>query len=164
MAVVDNEPITVTYKVAGNLVTVREDGYAPISYAKAVVTTEAGTKVAEFAIENAETKTGTVAFEFEMAPGTYNLTVIKNGYLEETVTFTVAEEDVELADIEPVAGDIRGNEADAQGDGEINLADFVRVLRGFEYDELGNHVDINEDGLVNVTDLGYVKANFGAKK
>ena len=123
-----------------------------------------GTKVAEFDIENADTTTGTVAFEFEMAPGTYNITVIKNGYLETTAMFTVAEEDVELADIEPVAGDIRGNETDAQGDGEINLADFVRVLRGFEYDELASHVDINEDGSVNVTDLGFVKANFGAKK
>ena len=163
MAVVDEEPITVTYKVTGNLVTVREDGNAPISYAKAIVTTENGTKVAEFDIENADTKVGTVAFEFEMAPGTYNITVIKNGYLETTAMFTVAEEDVELADIEPVAGDIRGNETDAQGDGEINLADFVRVLRGFEYDELASHVDINEDGSVNVTDLGFVKANFGRK-
>ncbi len=162
--VVDSEPITVTYNVTGNLVTVREDGNAPISYAKAIVTTENGTKVAEFAIENADTKTGTVAFEFEMAPGSYKITVIKNGYLEATTSFVVADEDLDIGDIEPVAGDIRGNVADAQGDGVIDLADFVRIVRGFEFAEMAAHVDINEDGNVNVTDLGYVKANFGLTK
>ncbi len=164
MDVVDLEPVTVTYKVNGSLVTVREDGKSPVSYAKAIVTTENGTKVAEFAIENAETATGTVAFSFETAPGTYNLTVVKNGYLEETISFNVTDGDLDIGEITPVPGDIRGNEADAQGDGKIDLADFVRVLRGFEYTELASHVDINEDGSVNVTDLGYVKSNYGETK
>lgn len=163
--IVDAEPITVTYKVTGNLVTVREDGNTPISYAKATVTTENGTKVAEFAIENAETKTGTTAFEFEMAPGTYNITVVKNGYLETTTSFVVTDGDLDIGNIEPLAGDIRSNAEDAQGDGKIDLADFVRVIRGFEYEEdLKSHVDINEDGFVTVDDLGFVKANFNAVK
>jgi len=165
MDVVDLEPITVTYKASAELVTVRAGGDAPVSYAKAIVTTENGTKVAEFAIENAETATGTVAFSFETAPGAYNLTVVKNGYLEETISFNVTDGDLDIGEITPVPGDIRGNEADAQGDGKIDLADFVRVIRGFEYEEeLKAHVDINEDGSVNVTDLGYVKANFNAVK
>jgi len=164
MDVVDLEPITVIYKASAELVTVRADGDAPVSYAKAIVTTENGTKVAEFAIENAETATGTVAFSFETAPGAYNLTVVKNGYLEETISFNVTDGDLDIGEITPVPGDIRGNEADAQGDGKIDLADFVRVLRGFEYTELASHVDINEDGSVNVTDLGYVKSNYGETK
>ncbi|MBR5308856.1 MAG: InlB B-repeat-containing protein [Clostridia bacterium] len=164
LAVVDAEPITVTYEVTASLVTERADGDAPVSFAKAIITTATGSKVAEFAIEDEATATGTVEFTFEMAPGTFNLTVIKNGYLETTVEFTVAEEDLDLGDIAPVAGDIRGNEADAQGDGVIDLADFVRVLRGFEFEELASHVDINEDGVVNVTDLGFVKANFAQTK
>ncbi|MBR5308855.1 MAG: InlB B-repeat-containing protein [Clostridia bacterium] len=164
MNVVDNEPITVTYVVSGKLVTTRDDGDAPVSFAKAVIATANGTKVTEFAIEDADTDMGTVEFEFECAPGVYTITVIKNGYLEEITEFTVAEGDLDIGEIAPLPGDIRGNAADEQGDGEISLADFVRVLRGFEYEELAAHVDINEDGIVNVTDLGFVKANFGLTK
>ena len=69
-----------------------------------------------------------------------------------------------IGEIAPTAGDIRGKTTDAQGDGVIDLADFVRILRGFEAAELAAHVDINEDGAVNVTDLGYVKASFGKTK
>ncbi len=163
MDIVDLEPVTVTYAVTGTLVTVREDGKAPVAPAKAVVTNAGGAKVAEFAIEDASTAVGKVGFEFECAPGTYKLSVIKNGYLEETVEFTV-EGDMNIGEIAPTAGDIRGKTTDAQGDGVIDLADFVRILRGFEAAELAAHVDINEDGAVNVTDLGYVKASFGKTK
>ena len=45
-----------------------------------------------------------------------------------------------------------------------SLDDFVRIIRGFaseSSDKLKNAVDINEDGNINVTDLGYVKSNLG---
>ena len=51
------------------------------------------------------------------------------------------------------------------GEGEVTLADFVRVVRGFDAeatDEYKAVVDINEDGVVNVTDISIVKANYGA--
>ena len=67
-----------------------------------------------------------------------------------------------IADAQPPVKDHAQN-ADEQGDGEISLADFVRVLRGFDTtatEEYRNVVDINEDGVVNVIDLGFVKANI----
>ena len=38
------------------------------------------------------------------------------------------------------------------------------MLRGLSESadaKVKNAVDINEDGIVNVTDLGYIKSNFG---
>ena len=63
-----------------------------------------------------------------------------------------------------VSGDIKENFDDECGDGVIDIDDFVRVLRGFATgasSDVKKAVDINEDGSVNVSDLGYIKANFG---
>lgn len=159
----DNEPITVTYKISGNYVTVREDGKAPVAFAKAVIKSENQTTIKSFNIESESTATGTVPFEFELSPGAYTVTFIKNGYLEETIAFTVANSDLELGNIHPIAGDIKGSDNAEQGDGTIDLADFARILRAFANKSLETACDVNEDGVVNVTDLGFVQANYGKK-
>ena len=98
---------------------------------------------------------------------------MKNGYAgSEVKEITIA--DGMTLETTIFGGDIKesfeGNDADAVdmydfGEGEVTLADFVRVVRGFDAeatDEYKAVVDINEDGIVNVTDISIVKANYGA--
>ena len=49
----------------------------------------------------------------------------------------------------------------------IDLDDFIRVLRGFgenANEDVADAVDLNEDGVVTVSDLAIVKANYGFGK
>ena len=69
-----------------------------------------------------------------------------------------------MDEIKLIPGDIKGSFEDECGDGIIDVDDFTRVLRGFAKDataQLKAAVDINEDGSINVSDIGYIKANFG---
>ncbi len=161
----DEEPITVIYTVSGNIVTVRADGDTPCCFAKIKIT-KGDVSIATIDVENEETATGIVPFSFTLGEGTFTLTVVKNGYLEYSTEITV-DDDLEIDDIELIAGDIRSNTADEQGDGIIDLADFIRVTRGFDTEnasELVEHVDINEDGVITVADLAFVKSNYGLTK
>jgi len=103
---------------------------------------------------------------------TYNFTVVKNGYTgSEEIEWTLVE--TQNFETTLLGGDIKesftGDDENAVdigdfGDGDVTLADFVRVVRAFDTeatDEYKAVVDINEDGDVNVTDLAIVKANFG---
>ena len=164
--------------VKGTVVmTAREDGTAPIAsnYATLYWRHKGANTWNNVVIEDADTDTSVVEYTLSDVPADTEIEVYveKNGYLTGKATFTFeakTEEETEekperTADaIELVAGDIKGNADDACGDGKINIADFVRVLRGFDEDvtaEYVTYVDINEDGEANVTDLGFVKANFG---
>ena len=89
--------------------------------------------------------------------------VAKNGYVTalEEVTVSAAGNVVEIT---VLGGDIKESTTAICGDGTVDLSDFIRVVRAFDSaatDEYKSTVDINEDGAVNVTDLGIVKANFG---
>lgn len=91
--------------------------------------------------------------------------VHKNGYMAVDVfgDDAITAEDGLVINITLLAGDIKGNTEDCCGDGEITLADFVRVVRAFDEtarDEYRALVDINEDGAVTVADLAIIKANF----
>ncbi len=103
---------------------------------------------------------------------TYTFTVVKNGYTgSETKEITI--EDGMVLETTILGGDIKesftGQDANAVdlsdfGDGDVTLADFVRVVRAFDEnstEEFKAVVDINEDGAINVTDIGIVKANYG---
>ncbi|MBR5307208.1 MAG: InlB B-repeat-containing protein [Clostridia bacterium] len=124
-------------------------------------------------IEDADTDTAIVEFTLEDVPADteIEIRIVKNGYLESISLYTF-DEPAEGEEEKPerdagtiglVPGDIKGDFADDCGDGTINIADFVRVLRGFDTtatEEYRNVVDINEDDVVNVIDLGFVKANI----
>ena len=72
--------------------------------------------------------------------------------------------DTAISAITLLPGDIKGSVNDTVGDGEVDLSDFVRVVRGFDEaasESYRRTVDINEDGAVSVTDLGFIKASFG---
>lgn len=103
---------------------------------------------------------------------TYTFTVVKNGYTgSEMKEITI--EDGMVLETTILGGDIKesftGEDANAVdisdfGDGDVTLADFVRVVRAFDEnasEEFKAVVDINEDGAINVTDIGIVKANYG---
>ena len=93
---------------------------------------------------------------------TLTIKVEKNGYLtaEAEVKVSAAGNTVEIT---TVAGDIKESTEAICGNGEIELSDFIRVVRAFDEsatDAYKTTVDLDENGAVNVTDLGIVKANF----
>ena len=118
----------------------------------------------EYALENGETEGAEVQTGFTITEGTYYAEVIKNGYLTFKTELTVSVDGVSLEEIKLIPGDIKGDYTDECGDGVIDIDDFIRVLRGFSpnaSEELRAVVDINEDGEINVSDIAFVKTNFG---
>lgn len=155
----------------------REDGCAPVdgNYAVLYWKHKGAASYNKVVIEDADTDTAVVEYVLEDVPAGAEIEIYveKNGYLTEKAVFTFEAKTEEETEEKPereadaivlTPGDIKGDFDDFCGDGKINIADFVRVLRGFDEgatDEYKVVVDVNEDGEVNVTDLGYVKANFG---
>lgn len=98
--------------------------------------------------------------EVQLAEGNYSISFRKNGYVAEVTEFTVNGADCSLGEITPVCGDIKGNYEDFCGDGIVDIDDFIRVLRGFATDsdvKLRQTVDLDENGVVSVTDLAIIK-------
>ncbi len=137
--------------------TVANIGYITVDDGEAVVIDGVGNEeaVVEYVIEDAN------------VGETLTIKIEKNGYVpyEAEVTVTAAGANVE---IDMIPGDIKGTTEALAGDGEVSLDDFIRIVRAFEDDDSNAMeayratVDINENGTVDVTDLGFVKANFGA--
>lgn len=170
--------------VTGTVVmSARNDGTATISannYAKVYWKHKGASTWNKVEIEDANTTAKEVNFTLQNVPANVEIEikVVKNGYITKTITnlnFNEAEDgeaDVPARALEEsivlVPGDIKGSYNDECGDGIINIADFVRVIRGFDTDaQLDEQfiaaVDINEDGVITVADLSFVKSNFGAK-
>lgn len=100
--------------------------------------------------------------DITLCNGSYTVTFMKNGYVAVSSLVNVSGADAELS-FTPVAGDIKNNYEDADGDGVVDIDDFIRILRGFSSDattQLRYCVDVNEDGVVNIMDIAIVKANF----
>ncbi len=132
---------------------------------RAVLTIEG---MAPIYLENAGNTDSKVSATPTLAVGTYNFKVTKPGYITYEGTLTVNDDlTVDMDEIPTlIAGDIRDNYEATEGDGKIDLDDFIRVLRGFTNEDgasklLHQHVDLNEDGAVNVSDLAIIKANYG---
>jgi len=120
--------------------------------------------VTAITLEDETTEAGVLSVNVTLALGEYYAEIVKNGYLIAKTTVKVEVTSVTMGEITLVPGDIKGSFEDECGDGVIDIDDFIRVLRGFAKDkspEILKAVDINEDGLVNVSDIGYIKANFG---
>lgn len=150
------------YEFSVKIVFSRAEGKFPSSDNLAVVElSKDGTSVITVT-ENAELAKNEITFDNNLKPGVYRLKVTKNGYITYDKDIIISE-DTNL-EINLISGDIKGKYEDACGDGVVDIDDFIRVLRGFTNESneaLKKNVDINEDGEVNVMDLGYVKSGFG---
>lgn len=151
----------------------REDGSKPhntaeySNFAKLSIYTDSTkeTLVGTVVLENENDDSAEIKASTALEIGTYYAEIVKNGYLTYKTTFEVTDSGAKLPDIKLTAGDVKASYEDECGDGVVDIDDFVRVLRGFSSDseKLTYTVDINEDGVVNVSDIALVKANLGKK-
>ena len=149
------------YTLSGEVTLERENSIPTTSNLAKLTILKDGSIVYETE-EEATNENGSISYTFTGKPGIYTLSVIKNGYISYSADIDLSSD--KTLDIKLIAGDIKGAYTDTHGDGMVDIDDFIRVLRGFSLDssdELISAVDINEDGEANVTDLGYVKTNFG---
>ena len=75
------------------------------------------------------------------------------------LSFVVEDSDIEFS-FEPECGDIKEDFDSSYGDGFVDIDDFIRVLRGFDNEsskQLREVVDLDENGVVSVTDLAIIK-------
>ena len=171
---IEYEIVDVVYTVNGSVKVVRADGTAPKNYAEIEVYNEQGSLYKTFVIEDAETTTfaGVFNYEIGLGAGKYTFVVKKTGYLASEIEVEVAAQegageegfvpnpvDVDLVTLK--AGDVVG------AFGVIDLLDFAGITQAFNRGDLEADetiaLDINEDGIVGVDDLNFVKYNFGAK-
>ena len=137
----------------------RESGCgAAYDLAKLYILDSAGDAVDYIVLENEETTSRTFIYEASLLPGEYTVRVIKGGYITREAPVTVTEA-CELPEIVISAGDT--TDASGKGDGVVDVDDFVRVLKGFSkdfpVDSYLYALDVNEDGIVNVSDLAVIK-------
>ena len=166
----------------------REPGTKPATDNHLVVTIAdkaTGTVLKTIDLENADSVTNeNGCLEIDLRIDTNNvgeeggelvITAAKSGYAPYTVTTTVESIQTDIAtfftgleeDFEKGHGDIKGSFDAEYGDGKIDLDDFIRVLRGFgenANEDVADAVDLNEDGVITVSDLAIVKTNYGFGK
>lgn len=132
-----------------------------------LVVVDANSNETSFVIDPAGNTEATVTQVVDtfMDGDSFSFYIHKNGYIaydSEILTVT----DGDTYNITLVAGDIKDSSEICCGDGEVTLADFVRLVRAFDQNSSETYkslVDLDESGAVNVTDLGILKANFGKK-
>ncbi len=103
-----------------------------------------------------------------LSPGTYNFTIRKNGYISYNGSLTVnADGTAKVLKIPNlICGDIKSSYEAYEGDGCVDIDDFIRLLKGFASENQSNKLlteilDLNEDGIIDVKDLAIIKKNFG---
>ncbi len=156
-----------TYTPTGAILLTRDAQSKPYANNLAILSVfEKGktTPVISKYIESANTTGDEISFELELPEGEYDYRITKNGYLQFCGEATVDSEGAEFGTIELIPGDIKGSYTDLQGDGIVDIDDFIRILRGFTENSSKNlrvAADINEDGIIGVDDLANIKSNFG---
>ena len=126
-------------------------------------------KFSAYALNEAVIANGTTAriIDLELEFGNYTVIIKKDKYITLTLSVIIDEEgsDGEVFVYDLIPGDIIGGEEgnETAGDNIIDIDDFVIAIRSFDPasdDAVKAAADINEDGFNNVTDLGFIKANF----
>ena len=161
--------LTKTYKITGkyakgtvSLKAIAIDG-APMEGIIVTVTPETGEATTLTFTTN---ENEIIVDKAELTAGKYTIKVKMLKYLEYTINFTLeGGAALDLGSVDLIAGDIVGGPAGQEtfGDGVIDIDDFVIAIRAFDTESSGavkDAADINGDGANNVTDLGYIKANF----
>ncbi len=169
-------PSDITFKVNGLIGITRSSADAPVNFAKLAVASPDLSEVYAIAdIETADTRTfkGNAFLyesEFTFNSGVVSefvLAIVKTGYLVD-VSDSYSLNNLEDGDVigysaQLIGGDIPEKAGDILGDGVIDMADFVRLIHAMEAAESGADVsdaDINEDGVITVADLAFIKASF----
>ena len=103
-------------------------------------------------------KDGKGYYCFELPSGTYDISICKRGYLEKSYSrLKLGNKDMLIPDTAILPGDLNS-------DGRVDTKDLAVIMRGMNSDEayavLRDNADIDEDGILNVTDIGYLKANY----
>ena len=119
----------------------------------------------QIVIDDAGNENATVEYTFKDAKvgELLEFSVVKNGYIGADVDVEVSAAGNEV-EVTLVPGDIKESTDAISGNGEVELSDFIRVVRAFDEtatDDYKTTVDINENGAANVTDLAVIKSNFG---
>lgn len=161
----EKRPVNVSVEIIANLVS---------GSGSAIVDTETGFDGNAYIAFDGEERialteiTGGASKTFNLGEGEHSFKITKNGYISYEGTITVdADGNISgLREIDLIAGDIKASFNASEGDGKVDLDDFIRVLRGFnnlgeENELLRQIVDINSDGSVNVSDLAAIKLNYG---
>ncbi len=143
-----------------------EDDRAYANFGTITVLDAEGAEVASYTetAEDAE-----FAAEFTVLAGTYTVKIEKNGYLTYTEEVEVVYNEETEVETDLVAGNIYGG--DVADDNVIDLLDFARITAAFTSEADASDaaaleayrglVDIDEDGVVTVYDLMYIKINYG---
>ncbi len=142
----------------------RESGTtAKYDYAKLYIFNENGDAVYYTVLENGNTTGRTFDFSTSVLSGNYTIKVVKSGYVTREVPIIVGEEALAVPEIVLIAGDIKGSYNDTYGDGIVDIDDYLRIIKGFNpqiSNEYLQAVDLNEDGVINTSDLSIVKKAF----
>lgn len=134
------------------------------------ITVKKGTEVVATYTEEAVAG-NKLAASFELVAGTYTVEIAKNGYLTAAYDAEIVYQETTEIELSLIAGNLYGD--GGEDDGVIDNFDFRRVLIAFTsaneitdvsaLEAYRKIVDIDEDGIVTVYDLAYVKANFGTQ-
>lgn len=105
----------------------------------------------------------------ELLAGKYDIIIAKNGYIKYQGSVDVKYNDTTVVTVDLIPGDV--SVTDDEADKEIDLLDFAAIVKAFtseteitDVDALNAYradVDIDEDGIVTIEDLLYVKLNMG---
>ncbi len=137
----------------------RESGVLPrYDMATVSVLDSFGDTVKRIVLESGDTAARSFEYTVRLAPGEYTLVAEKDTYKTRRVDITV-EDGGELCELVLLPGDTL--DENGEGDGEVNIDDFQRVLKGFANEfpteDYLYAIDLNEDGVINVSDLAAVK-------
>ncbi len=144
----------VEYTVEGSFVTQSTNTGESAKKATVTFVEKNGVRYSAEVSENGNIGTYSVRVE----PGVYDITIEKPGYLTYTVSgVRVSNRDIFIPELAILPGDL-------DGDGRISTKDLAVFMRGFstkpEYAALRELADFDENGILNVTDLGAIKPNY----
>lgn len=121
------------------------------------VSTDSGTtSLASITLKNDDgeysaTADSTGKYSVEVPEGTYKFTVTVKNHLSYTKSAFDVNEAKENVNVTLKGGDVNG-------DGNINIVDFTRVVSAYGTD---SEIDINNDGTVNILDFTRIVSNYG---
>ncbi len=146
------------FTVEGSFVTQNKGGEFTSKPVSVVLVSENGKEYKAEVTENGDIG----VYSANIPAGIYDISISKPGYLTYTVRgVRVVNRDITISELAILPGDLNS-------DGIIDTKDLAVFIRGFNsderYAELRELADFDEDGILNVTDMGYLKPNYDKSK